>query len=158
MPGERGESVLMETYYAVPEVSGAEALRADWARMRRVREAVDAALEPMRADKTIGSALDAEVDLYADGELGELLGRHADELRFMLLTSAARVHPLAEAPAEAGDTEVEGLKVMARVAEHDKCGRCWHRRPSVGSHSDHPELCDRCVSNVAGEGEARAAI
>ncbi|HKL77567.1 MAG TPA: isoleucine--tRNA ligase [Gammaproteobacteria bacterium] len=158
MPGERGESVLMETYYAVPEVPGAEALRADWGRMRRVREAVDAALEPMRADKTIGSALDAEVDLYADSELGALLGRHADELRFMLLTSAARVHPLADAPAEAGGTEVEGLKVMARVSDQEKCGRCWHRRPSVGSHADHPELCDRCISNVAGEGEVRAAI
>jgi isoleucyl-tRNA synthetase len=158
MPGERGESVLLETYYALPDVADAEALRADWVKMRRVREAVDGVLEPMRTDKTIGSALDAEVDLYADGELHQLLERHADELRFMLLTSAARVHPLVEAPAEAAEAGEDGLRVLARVSEEEKCGRCWHRRPSVGSHPDHPELCDRCVSNVAGEGEHRAAI
>ncbi|HKJ72295.1 MAG TPA: isoleucine--tRNA ligase [Gammaproteobacteria bacterium] len=158
MPGRRGESVLMQTYYELPEVDGADALRERWTQMRAVREAVDAVLEPMRTDKTIGSALDAEVDLFIDGELGQRLAELGDELRFMLLTSAARVHPLAEAPGDAQETDVDGLKVAARVAVHEKCGRCWHRRPSVGDSADHPELCDRCVANIEGDGEERTAI
>ncbi|MFP4614764.1 MAG: isoleucine--tRNA ligase [Thiohalorhabdus sp.] len=159
MAGERGESVLLETYYELPGVADAEALRERWARLRAVRAAVDGVLEPMRADKTIGSALDAEVELYADGELRELLEAYASELRFMLLTSEARLHPAGEAPADAvAAEEPEGLRVLARVSEAPKCGRCWHRRESVGSHAEHPELCDRCVTNVEGAGERREAI
>ena len=37
----------------------------------------------------------------------------------------------------------------------EKCVRCWHQRDDVGDNSDHPELCGRCVENVAGDGEAR---
>jgi isoleucyl-tRNA synthetase len=42
-----------------------------------------------------------------------------------------------------------------RVSEHHKCVRCWHQRPDVGHHAEHPELCGRCVENVAGDGESR---
>jgi isoleucyl-tRNA synthetase len=158
MPGERADSVLLATYYELPEVAGGEDLKARWAEMRAVREAVDAVLEPMRADKTIGSALDATVTLYASEALRERLAPYADELRFMVLTSEAKLAALDEAPADAVPGEVAGLKVAAAVDEDPKCGRCWHRRPSVGDNPDHPELCDRCVANVEGAGETRVAI
>ncbi|MEF8793616.1 isoleucine--tRNA ligase [Thiohalorhabdus sp.] len=158
MPGERAESVLLETYYELPEMTGAEGLRERWAEMQAVREAVDAVLEPMRADKTIGSPLDARVTLYADDSLRQRLAPYADELRFMLLTSEAALAPLAQAPEGAAETEVAGLKVAAAVADDLKCARCWHRRPTVGANPDHPELCDRCVTNIEGAGEARTAI
>ncbi|MFB6259178.1 MAG: zinc finger domain-containing protein, partial [Thiohalorhabdaceae bacterium] len=60
--------------------------------------------------------------------------------------------------ADAGEGEVAGLKVAAAVAQDPKCGRCWHRRPTVGENPDHPELCDRCVTNIEGAGEERRAI
>jgi isoleucyl-tRNA synthetase len=33
--------------------------------------------------------------------------------------------------------------------------RCWHHRDDVGSSGEHPDLCGRCVDNVAGTGEVR---
>ncbi len=38
---------------------------------------------------------------------------------------------------------------------HAKCDRCWHHREDVGSHDKYPEICGRCVENVAGDGEQR---
>jgi len=45
--------------------------------------------------------------------------------------------------------------VQAAPSEHEKCVRCWHHRADVGSHSEHPELCGRCIENVDGSGEQR---
>ncbi|MGB4336779.1 MAG: zinc finger domain-containing protein, partial [Chromatiaceae bacterium] len=100
-------------------------------------------------------SLDAEIDLYAAPELAATLARLEDELRFALITSAARVLPLADKPADAQDTELEGLALQVRKSAHAKCVRCWHLRADVGQDHEHPELCGRCLTNVAGVGEER---
>jgi isoleucyl-tRNA synthetase len=47
------------------------------------------------------------------------------------------------------------LALSVTPSEHEKCVRCWHYRADVGSNAEHPELCARCVENVAGAGETR---
>jgi isoleucyl-tRNA synthetase len=46
--------------------------------------------------------------------------------------------------------------VTVTKSAHAKCSRCWHHREDVGANAEHPELCGRCVSNVAGDGEQRS--
>jgi isoleucyl-tRNA synthetase len=58
-------------------------------------------------------------------------------------------------PADAIQTEIDGLSLKVIVSEHQKCVRCWHQRYDVGEHAEHPDLCGRCVENVAGAGENR---
>ena len=112
-------------------------------------------LETARQGGIIGSSLDAEIDLYAAPELVTTLGRLGDELRFALITSTARVLPLAERSDEAQGTELEGLAIQVRKSTHPKCVRCWHLRSDVGQDPTHQELCGRCVINVSGAGEER---
>ncbi len=160
MPGERPESVLFSQWY-----EGLAPLPADdplgeafWHQILAVREAVNRVLERLRNEKVIGANLDAEVDLYADDPLRERLATLGEELRFVLITSEARVHPLADAPAGADTATLPDgsrLAIAARASEHPKCVRCWHHRPDVGSHPAHPELCGRCVENIEGQGEVR---
>ena len=50
-------------------------------------------------------------------------------------------------------TEFEGI--ITAVSEAVKCVRCWHHRPDVGIDPAHPEICGRCVENVAEQGEDR---
>ncbi|GBF30225.1 isoleucine--tRNA ligase [bacterium MnTg04] len=115
---------------------------------------VDRELERLRDESVIGSSLAAEVDLYCDEELRGVLNRLNGELRFLLLTSDARVHVLSKAPD--GATQVSDvLSVVVSACEHDKCVRCWHRRPEVGSNPKHPEICERCVGNISGSPEDR---
>ena len=78
-----------------------------------------------------------------------------DELRYLLITSYARVHHLSERPDHALDTEENGLAITVRKSLHAKCSRCWHHREDVGSYAAHPELCGRCVENIEAAGETR---
>lgn len=157
LPGERNESVMLNGWYEglseLPE--GTELGRAYWDRVMAVKASVNKELENQRTAKVIGGNLQAEVTLYADEGLSADLGKLGDELRFVLITSAASVVPFAQAPAEAVATEVEGLKLKVVKSGHAKCGRCWHFRADVGSHPEHPEICSRCVDNLSGQGEVR---
>ena len=101
------------------------------------------------------SSLDAELDLLCDPGLYEALGRLGTELRFVLICSDARLHPLQDRPAEALDTDLSGLAVRVSPSAHPKCVRCWHHRQDVGADPAHPQLCGRCVDNVTGSGELR---
>jgi isoleucyl-tRNA synthetase len=158
MPGERSDSVLLETWY-----EGWPAQQADpdgmdedyWQRVIRVRQEVSRELEALRVAGTIGSSLDAAVVIYAGDEYLAPLARLEDELRFVLITSEAAVRPLAERPAGLAEGELAQVCVAVSRSEHEKCVRCWHRRADVGSHPSHPELCGRCVANVDGDGEQR---
>ncbi|MEZ5528836.1 MAG: isoleucine--tRNA ligase [Porticoccaceae bacterium] len=153
IPGERGESVFLEEWWQLPAVSEDVISNNDWALIDRARNAVNKVLE---GKKSVGiqKTLEAEVTLYADGALFDALTKLGDELRFVLITSEAMVAPLAQA-ADAEETEVEGLLLAVRKTSHGKCVRCWHHRADVGLDSAHPELCGRCVENVAGSGERR---
>ncbi|BAN56499.1 MULTISPECIES: isoleucine--tRNA ligase [Pseudomonas] len=157
LPGERNESVMLNSWYQglseLPE--GTELDRAYWDRVMAVKASVNKELENQRTAKVIGGNLQAEVTLYADEGLSADLGKLGDELRFVLITSAASVVPFVQAPADAVATEVEGLKLKVVKSGHAKCGRCWHFRADVGSHPEHPEICSRCVDNLTGSGEVR---
>ncbi|MCF6323035.1 MAG: isoleucine--tRNA ligase [Gammaproteobacteria bacterium] len=158
IPGERSESVFLETLYEFPETSGQQFSQDEWATIIAVRESVSKELEGLRSSGGIGSALDAEVDLYCDDVLLALLSKFDDELRFVLITSYARVYSMCEKPAEAVEVtqkEQPALWAVVKACEHAKCDRCWHHREDVGVNSEHPGLCGRCVDNVDGDGESR---
>jgi isoleucyl-tRNA synthetase len=126
-----------------------------WDEVITVRQAVNRALEVRRAAGDLKGSLDAEVTLYAEPGLFQRLGQLGDELRFVLITSEATLKPAAEAPENTPESDVTGLAVTVSVSGHEKCERCWHRRPDVGDSQEHPTLCGRCISNIDGQGEHR---
>jgi isoleucyl-tRNA synthetase len=157
LPGERNESVMLNTWYQglseLPE--GVELDRAYWERVMAVKVAVNKELENLRAAKALGGNLQAEVTLYAEEALAADLAKLGDELRFVLITSKAAVAPLVQAPADAVTTELGGLKLKVVKSGFSKCARCWHFIETVGSDPAHPDICDRCVTNISGPGEVR---
>ncbi|MGB0866206.1 MAG: isoleucine--tRNA ligase, partial [Granulosicoccaceae bacterium] len=158
LPGKRGASVHLETWYTgLSEHADNAISNDDWSRILAVRVAVNGALETARNEKKVGASLEAEVALYADEATAAVLAKLKDELRFVTITSKASVALLAEKSADSTEAEIEGgeLYVQVSASEYAKCDRCWHRREDVGSVEAHPLLCSRCVQNVDGEGEPR---
>jgi len=160
IPGEHGDSVFLHTWYErLQAMDPDEPMNFEfWAQLQQTRTLVSKQLEELRVAGNIGSSLDAEVDLYCDDALMKNLGALEDELRFVLITSYARVHALSEAPEQAASCMLDNdrpLKIVAKPCEYPKCVRCWHHREDVGSHAAHPDLCGRCVENVDGQGEPR---
>ncbi|MFH4747451.1 isoleucine--tRNA ligase [Vibrio harveyi] len=157
MPGERDKFVFTGEWFdgLFGLAEGEELNNEFWTEIQAVRGAVNKLLEDARKEKTIGGALQAEVTLFADDALAAKINKLEDELRFVLLTSAAKVKSLSEKTDAAQATDIEGLFVEVAAAEGEKCDRCWHHTPDVGTIEGHEKICGRCVSNVDGEGEVR---
>ena len=137
------DSVMLHTWQPLPILADEAALLDKWSKIRGYRADVTRALEELRIAGQIGSSLQAEVTMVADGEKFDLLNSLADDLRFVFICSKTTLLR--------GEDNVECAPLT-----HVKCERCWHVRDDVGADPAHPEICGRCVSNLHGEGEPRA--
>ncbi|MDE2448124.1 MAG: isoleucine--tRNA ligase [Gammaproteobacteria bacterium] len=159
LPGERSESVFLETWHPLPEVSAADV---EWPALLQLRTDVTRELEKLRDAGSIGAPLDAEVDVYCAPDEYARFNALGEELRFFLITSHARVHRIEGAPpgdaVPATNTGRSTVWIAVKPTSDPKCIRCWQRRPDVGSNPNHPEICGRCVSNVEGPGEERRFV
>ena len=140
------ETIFTQSFYTLPAVEAADVLLEKFATLRAIRTDVQKQLEDVRVSGAIGSSLQAEVRLRASGEKYALLNTLGDDLKFILITSAAQL--------ERVDT-VEEEAVLVTPSAHAKCERCWHYRADVGAHAAHTGLCGRCVANLFGQGEPR---
>ncbi|MFB2660660.1 isoleucine--tRNA ligase [Shewanella mangrovisoli] len=157
LPGQRDAYVFTQEWYQDLKSITLDTDLSDayWENLLTVRNEVNKVIEQARRDKRIGGSLEAEVTLFADAALTEQLTHIGDELRFVLLTSEAKVLPLADATSDAVDTELASLKLVVGATTAEKCERCWHHREEVGTIEAHPTLCHRCVTNIEGDGEVR---
>ena len=158
--GERDEFVFTGVWFdGLEKMPTDTALGNDyWSELLVVRGEVNRALEQARKEKTVGKALEAQVTLFATANLADKLAVLGEELRFVLITSKANVEVVSgieRVPDSAQATDVEGLWLTVVPAKGEKCARCWHVTEDVGCDDAHPELCNRCVTNVGGAGEVR---
>ncbi len=138
-------SVFEELWYALPVHGLSETDLQAWQTVLDVRAAANKAIEEKRAQGLVGSSLQSELDIFADGAVYTALSRLGDDLRFVLITSRATLHQ------RAGE-----LGIQVTPSSHAKCDRCWHYRADVCADAEHAHICGRCVSNLFGQGEARS--
>ncbi len=156
--GTREKSVLLATYYEGLSCFDTQT-KMDatyFETLMQVRDEVNKVLEAARAQGVLGAGLEASVAIRASAPLYEKLAALKNELRFVLITSEAKVENVAvDTPLLAG-AEIPGLhQIEVKKMDAPKCARCWHRRSDVGVVSSHPDICQRCVDNIEGAGEIR---
>ena len=134
-------SIFFETYadLGTPDA----ALLAKWSQVRAVRETVNKEIEAVRTAGAVGASLQATVAITAPPADFEVLASLGDDLKFVLITSAATL--------AVGDA----LAITVTPSAAVKCERCWHYRDDVGANPAHPTICGRCDSNLHGDGEHR---
>ena len=157
IPGDRSDSIFLETWYdKLFELDENDKMGRDfWDQIIQVRTAVSKEVEQVRSKGNIGSSLNAKVELYCNEAYFSSLSLLSNELRFIFITSGASLADEKSCPEDAIQTEIEGIQLKVTASEDEKCVRCWHQTSDVGTHSEHPELCGRCVTNIDGEGEVR---
>ncbi len=151
MPNEKTNSIFLEEWYQeLNENYNSDMI--DTARV--INPFIHKQMEEMRNNKVIGSSLDCEVDIYCENDIYQSLEKIGDELRFVFITSYARIHTLDN---KTNDCVAVGKGVFIKVTQskHKKCVRCWHHREDVGNNDEHTDICGRCVENVVGNGEER---
>jgi isoleucyl-tRNA synthetase len=140
-------SVHLVTYAELPASWRDGALAERWSKIRDVRRVVTGALELERAQKRIGSSLQASVAVHADADYVAAL--EGLDLAEICITSDATLTTKA-APAGAFTLpEVAGVAVVVGRAPGTKCERCRRVLPEVGSVPAHADLCRRCADAVA---------
>jgi isoleucyl-tRNA synthetase len=149
------ESVHLRVFPEVPASWCDAALAAKWDRIRDLRRVVTGALEIERAEKRIGSSLQAHPVVHASAE--HVAALHGLDLAEIAITSAAT---LVEGPVPAGAftlPDVPDVGVLVTPADGEKCERCWRVLPDVGRHGSHDGICGRCAEAVGAEAGAAAA-
>ncbi|MEG1971901.1 MAG: class I tRNA ligase family protein, partial [Oscillospiraceae bacterium] len=138
------ESVM---YNEMPNPDGSDIeseLLAKWSRISDIRYAVNKSLEEARNEKLVGKSLEAKILLYADGEMYDFLNSVLENLTTAFIVSQVEViKGQGGAP-----SEIEGLGVLVKKADGEKCERCWAYSHTVGKDADHPTLCARCAKTV----------
>lgn len=142
---EDSVSVMLNEMPKVSDEYGNDEIRAKWDKIIAVRNDVNKALEPARNEKIIGKSLDAEVKVYADGEIYDLLSGMESELAEIFITSKAQVLPKSEAK---DAMECDLVSVSVEASKHEKCGRCWVHSETVGTIEGFDGICADCVRKL----------
>ena len=124
----------LKEFTKIPDNYRNDALAKKWELVSEVRDAVLAAIEPKRADKTIGSSLEA----HASVTLSEahFVAVQGLELNDICIVSQCDI------------VKGDGLSVTVTKAEGNKCERCWKVLPEVGTDKDFPTLTLRDADAV----------
>jgi isoleucyl-tRNA synthetase len=141
LPAE-GEQRAASVHIAKFPVPGGEReadLAENWKRLFEIRDVVLRALEEERVAKTIGSSLEAKVELGASGDTFQFLKKYETGLRYLFIVSQVVV-----SERESGD-----LQVAVTRADGQKCERCWNYSTRVGEFEHYPTVCERCAAALA---------
>ena len=111
----------------------------------QLRQTVSKELDDARNANKIGSSLDANIILKLNHKKFNLLKDYEDELKFIFISSSCDIV----------DNGNDNDEITINSSPHKKCTRCWHKHESVGTIEGHPEICERCFSNIEGDGETR---
>jgi isoleucyl-tRNA synthetase len=142
-PDENG-SVHLQTFQSTPEEWENEFLFLKWDGIRSIRSVVTGALELARAEKKIGSSLEAAPIVFATSR-GEGVLTNVDFAE-ILITSGVEIRDLNEAPEDAFELPNGPIKVKFAPATGEKCARCWMVLEEVKAPT---HLCNRCTDAVA---------
>ena len=147
MPKQKEESVHLAEFPQLLPENRDDALVERWERIIKVRADVSKALEQARVQKVIGHSLDAAVAISALPEMLGFLQGYAAELKSVFIVSKVEL-----ADSLSGDCyEAEGapgMRIRVTAAPGAKCERCWCYDEEIGSDTEHPTICPKCLKSV----------
>jgi isoleucyl-tRNA synthetase len=142
---DRSASVHMDLFVPVNESYKDSELAERWETIIAIRKEATKALELARKEKRIGHPLDASVTIGLPPELMETLSPYRDQVRTILIVSAAEIVEAGQVEDGIESETIPGLKINVSPSSDQKCERCWIHDPTVGQDQEHPTICERCL-------------
>ena len=140
------ESVFLSNYLTNENKDKLEISNEEWKRLFEIKDSVNQSIEQLRNDNKLKGSLDAVVNIEAHDADFSILEKLGTELHFLFISSEANIK------------KGSSLKINITNSEHEKCVRCWHRDITVGKNDLYREICQRCITNIAAEGEQRSFV
>lgn len=129
---ESKESVMLSFWPECKQIYNNKELEEKWNQMMKIKDEVAKALEIARADKVIGHSLNAKVTIHADDKNYKFLQDKEELLQEVFIVSGVDI------------VESENFHIEVKVAEGEKCERCWMYSTTVGEDKEHPTICHKC--------------
>ena len=144
------ESVFLSDFPHVNNGFLDDELENTWTDIINIRNSVNKALEIKRQEKFIGNSLEAMVVIYCDNkDILSLLDNYKEFMNTLFIVSQADLVtssvPASEKENAYKSDDMEGLAVLVKKAEGEKCERCWTFSTEVGAFSEAPDVCERCI-------------
>ncbi|CAL1329245.1 isoleucine--tRNA ligase [Candidatus Providencia siddallii] len=160
LPGKRSKFVFTEEWYDGLFCLNNSIEMNDnfWKKILIIKTEVNKILEQARRNKYIKSSLETSLILYADNDIFKKLNMLRDELHFVFMTSQIKILNINESPNDAKNSGLNGLKIICNKAEGKKCNRCWHYTKDISINLQQKDICNRCISNIFGDGEVRKFV
>lgn len=112
----------------------------------KAREIVTKAIEPLRADKQVGSSLEVAVYVKAPESALEILKSNEDELCNIFITSQSIIAD--SAPQDVlNEYSEDEFVIWVTKAIGEKCERCWKYR-KLGENAGHETICSECYDAI----------
>jgi isoleucyl-tRNA synthetase len=147
VPDGKADSVHLRLYPTIPANWLDPALGEKWKTVRALRRVVTGALELERAEKRIGSSLQAAPHVHAAPEY--IAAMKDLDLVEISITSGGDLVAGDPPPGAFTLPDVAGVGVVPALASGQKCARCWQVLEEVGKSAKHPLICHRCEEAVA---------
>jgi isoleucyl-tRNA synthetase len=142
-----GESIHLLPFPKIPREWRDDNLAAKWDRVKEVRSVVTGALEIERANKKIGSSLEAAPEVYVtDADL--MSGLEGVDMAEVCITSDISISDKAVPAGAFTLPNEEGVGVLVKRADGKKCARSWRITKDVGSDPAYPDLSARDAAAV----------
>ena len=125
----KNSSIHLESFPKIPEKWKNEKLFEKWKKFKNIKKVVNAAIEIKRANKDIGSSLEADVKVYLDDDYLKIIKDF--DLPECFITSKAESKKMINDENIFKLDELKGIRVLVKKAEGEKCPRCWKIFPGI---------------------------
>ncbi|MFN4227630.1 MAG: isoleucine--tRNA ligase [Candidatus Ratteibacteria bacterium] len=133
IPYKKNESIFLEDWPEIEKVD--EDLIKRWDKFFEIRKVVLKKLEEKREEKLIGSSLEAKVIIKCDRENFEFLSSFY-KIQTLFIVSEVEIE------------NDEKFDVRVEKTNYKKCQRCWVHFPEIGTDSEFPDLCEKCIKVI----------
>ena len=123
-------------------------LAESWKTMIAIRSEIARAIEIARKNKVLGHSLEASVDISPPEDLRHFLEAHREDMRVLSIVSQLNIVDRDGISDPYRSGEFEGLMIGVTKARGQKCNRCWIYSESVGTDTEHPAICGRCLQTL----------
>ena len=136
-------SIHLEDFLITPESYKNSEVNDIWITLKQIRKVITGALEKKRADKIIGSSLEAHIDIYLEKSILEKVKNY--QLDEISITSSFELHEITSNSKGFSLEEVSDVKVEVSKTSGQKCQRCWKYKKQL----IRDEICSRCDNAIS---------